>query len=848
MMDGGRQMSARSTNTAHVVRPSETPEGIGRIELIVVATGDGRSQALDGPLDELRAMSVPVMELLGHGGPGLARAVTAAWQRSGIRPAEILYVDGCDGACRTPEGIVRILPTGATSALAAIARRRAAGELPAVPDDPRWTIDVVGAEPGLERVRDSWLTIADGLVGSVGSPLTGYEPARREVIAANAYIGDGPSTDLLRLPDWTRLTGALSAEQPIRRVLDLRTGLLHHVATSTAGWFQAVTLASRAMPGVGVLRAVGPGARADRRGPLASIQGTRGAVAGVGRAGSDPDVATGRLQGNPAGVAFAAIDRAVRGPSGRHLERLAAYRIDPTRPATIASASRLLGRARARGVDGLLADQRSAWARRWHEMDIRIEGDERLQRAVRFSLFHLDSSIATQREAPLGPRGLTGPGYKGHVFWDSEIFVLPFFAATRPSAARAMLEYRVRRLAAAQAAASEAGLRGAWFPWESAASGRDVTPRVVPGPDGQPIYIWTGLRELHVISDIAWAAVRYAAWSGDQGFLDGDGRRLLVETARFWASRLERDPDGSAHVRGIIGPDEYHEFVDDNAYTNVMARWNLRTAAAAVRRGEGRAPAASARTGGLDGGGADDVSPAEVDDWLTVADQIVDGFDPATGVYEQFAGFHALEDVRIAALTRRPVWGDVFLGRERTEQAQVVKQTDVLMLHHLVPDEVAPGTLEANLDYYEPRTAHGSSLSPGTHAELLARAGRFDAALEALDMTAYLDLDDRTGTAAEGLHIPTMGGLWQALATGFAGIRPVEDGLAIDPRLPPSWSLLEVPVRYRGRLVRTTVEHGRLTIRASAPVTVIVPGIGRLEVGRSGVRLAAGPDGWHDRG
>ena len=272
-------------------------------------------------------------------------------------------------------------------------------------------------------------------------------------------------------------------------------------------------------------------------------------------------------------------------------------------------------------------------------MDIRVDGDARLQHAIRFSLFHLDASIGRQREAPLGPRGLTGPGYKGHVFWDSEIFVLPFFAATRPAAARAMLTYRVRRLEAAQEAAREAGLRGAWFPWESAADGRDVTPRWVVGPDGRRIDVWTGLRELHVIADIAWAAVWYAAWSGDEAFLDGDGRRLLIETARFWASRLERDPDGTVHLRGIIGPDEYHELVDDNAYTNVMARWNLRAAAAAVER--------AGFTAGLP-------DRAEVADWRDVADRIVDGLDPSTGLYEQFAGFHALEPVRIADLTADP--------------------------------------------------------------------------------------------------------------------------------------------------------------------------------------------------
>ena len=164
------------------------------------------------------------------------------------------------------------------------------------------------------------------------------------------------------------------------------------------------------------------------------------------------------------------------------LERLAAYVSHPDRTPSLDAAREHLARGEQLGFDGLLRGQRRAWARRWEEMGIRIDGDDDLQRAVNFALFHLDSSIATTRQAPLGPRGLSGPAYKGHVFWDSEVFVLPFFAATRPAAARAMLAYRVERLPAAQAAAREAGLRGAWFPWESAADGRDVTPPWVPGP------------------------------------------------------------------------------------------------------------------------------------------------------------------------------------------------------------------------------------------------------------------------------------------------------------------------------------------------------------------------------
>jgi trehalose/maltose hydrolase-like predicted phosphorylase len=257
---------------------------------------------------------------------------------------------------------------------------------------------------------------------------------------------------------------------------------------------------------------------------------------------------------------------------------------------------------------------------------------------------------------------------------------------------------------------------------------------------------------------------------------------------------VRRDRQGRAHIYGVIGPDEYHEPVDDNAFTNVMARWNLRRGAA------------------LDG-----ISQDERAAWLAAADTLVDGYDATTGIYEQFAGFHQLEPLVIAELApRRPIAADLLLGSERTRGAQVLKQADVLMLHHLLPDEVAEGSLIPNLDFYEPRTAHGSSLSPAIHAALLSRARRFDAALEALAIAARIDLDDLTGSTAGGVHLATMGGLWQALAFGFAGVRPQRDRVLVDPRLPPRWHALELALRFRGEPFRLRIERQGVEIEAAA--------------------------------
>ena len=300
-----------------------------------------------------------------------------------------------------------------------------------------------------------------------------------------------------------------------------------------------------------------------------------------------------------------------------------------------------------------------------------------------------------------------------------------------------MLEYRVRRLPAALAAARSNGRSGARFAWESAADGSDVTPSTAVLPTGARVAIRTGELEEHIVADVAWAASHYLDWTGDAAFEAGGGGQLIVETARYWSSRVRYDGDGRAHILGVIGPDEYHEPVDDNAYTNVIARWNLRRAA--------RIPGVDER---------------ERRTWLEIADALVDGYDETSGLYEQFAGFFELEPIVIAEVVpRRPVAADLLLGAERTAGAQVLKQADVLMLHHLVPDEVAADSLAPNLDYYEPRTAHGSSLSPAIHAALLARAGRYRAALGVLAVAARLDLDDLTGTTAAGLHLATMGGL-----------------------------------------------------------------------------------------
>jgi trehalose/maltose hydrolase-like predicted phosphorylase len=644
--------------------------------------------------------------------------------------------------------------------------RRRRGDVPEVDADPDWTLTVEGVDPQLERVHESWLTLADGRLGTRGASLLAHDAATPGVFAAGVYEGGGAETTLAPLAEWARLPSDLPLDPLVRRRLDLRTGVLREELALEKGRLTSLRLSSLSRPGTAALRANGPAA-------LLPPSGVSTTHAGVWTATRDAR-------------------------RGRRLDRIATYEPDED------DARTRLAEASEAGFERLLAEHRDAWAGRWHTSDVVVEGDPELQHAVRFTLFHLIGSAASDGEAAVGARGLSGPAYRGHVFWDSDVFVLPFLAATHPPAARAMLEYRIRRLPAALAEARRLGRSGARFPWESAAEGVDVTPASAHDYAGRLVRIRTGELEEHIVADVAWAACCYIDWTGDMSFAEDPGRELLVETARYWASRVRLDRVGVAHVYGVIGPDEYHEPVDDNAFTNVMARWNLRRAAEVAT-------------------GASDVSAEERERWLEIADALVDGYDAQSGLYEQFAGFQRLEPLVIAEIApRRPIAADLLLGADRVSSAQVLKQADVLMLHHLVPEEVAPGSLGPNLDFYEPRTAHGSSLSPAIHASLFARAGRLDEALAALRLAARIDLDDLTASTAGGLHLATMGGVWQALSFGFAGVRPRDGVLRVDPSLPSTWSALELGLQFRGTPLRLRIEPDAVTVAADAPLEIAV--------------------------
>jgi trehalose/maltose hydrolase-like predicted phosphorylase len=480
---------------------------------------------------------------------------------------------------------------------------------------------------------------------------------------------------------------------------------------------------------------------------------------------------------------------------------VAAARADTTEedPETRAS-GQLAGAARL-GWRGVLSRHESAWAERWRLSDVEVEGDPAAQEALRFALYHLNSAANPADErVSIAARALTGPDYGGHVFWDTEIYLLPFYTLTWPQAARSLLMYRFHTLDGARAKAASMGWRGALYAWESADTGEEATPKEVIGPDRQVIPILSGRQEQHISADVAYAVWQYWRATGDEDFLKEAGAEILLETARFWASRARLEAEGRRHIRGVIGPDEYHEDIDDNAFTNVMARWNIRRGLEVATLLRRRWPERwTTLAAGLR------LDDAELAGWAEAAEAIGTGLDPKTGLFEQFAGFNGLEQIDLGQYEGRSVPMDVVLGRERTQKTQVVKQADVVALLGLLPEEFPDDTGLKNFRWYAARCSHGSSLSRAMHGLVAARLGLSDAALGFFRDTAAIDLGDTHVAIDGGIHIAALGGLWSLAVQGFAGLALTDTGVALDPKLPEAWRSLSFSVQWRGRCLRLAV-------------------------------------------
>ena len=468
----------------------------------------------------------------------------------------------------------------------------------------------------------------------------------------------------------------------------------------------------------------------------------------------------------------------------------------------------------------VLSASARGWARKWRAANIEIDGDPSAERGVRFAAFQvIGASPFADTGAAIGAKLASGFGYRHHVFWDTDMFIVPYLSVTLPGLARNHLGYRYQGLDGARRKAKRYGRDGAFYAWESAGTGDEVTPEWSSPLFGPPSRIWTGEIEEHITADVAFATDLYWRWTGDDRFLRNEGAEMIVESARYWASRIQMESHKGAgvrgHIRGVIGPDEYHSHVDDSFYTNLLAAWNLRRAAKVLEWLEQAAPhqakAFFTRLG---------LSTDEPGQWPPLADKVM-LHHRSDGVWEQHAGFFDLERVDLAAFNPRQRSMYDLLGEERVERSQVIKQADVVMAMTLLPEAVgAKSRRRVNWDYYVPRCDQGSSLSMAVHARVAAGLGLNELAYSMFTSALAIDLADELGNGRDGLHAATLGGVLQATIFGFAGLGLEDDKPVVRPQLPGHWTRLGFTHHHRGkryeREVRSVPTRGRTASSTNA--------------------------------
>ncbi|MFB9547013.1 glycoside hydrolase family 65 protein [Micromonospora sagamiensis] len=454
--------------------------------------------------------------------------------------------------------------------------------------------------------------------------------------------------------------------------------------------------------------------------------------------------------------------------------------------------------ARSVGWDALVAEQRTWLDAAWTTADVVLDGDPELQQATRFALFHLIQAGRAEGDRTIPAKGLTGNGYDGHVLWDTEGYVLPVLTYVAPAMARSALRWRYAHLPEARERAAELRLPGASFPW------RTIGGRECSG------YWPAGTAGLHVNADVADAVLRYVAATGDEEFLVDAGLEMLVETARLWHGFGHWSDTGSFHLRGVTGPDEYTALVDDNVFTNLMARRNLRGAADAAEAH----PEVAARFG---------VDAAEVAAWRAAADAVHLPYDPKRGVHQQSAGF-----------TELPEWDFESTGEDdyplllhfpylELYRKQVVKQADVVLAMLRSPGDFTAEEKARNFAYYEARTVRDSSLSSPGQAVLAAEVGHLDLAYDHFAESVLQDLEDLGDKTADGLHLAALAGAWVALVQGFGGLRDDRGELSFSPRLPRRLTRLAFSLLWHGQRLRVAIapEEVRYDLPEAGPGTGI---------------------------
>ena len=474
--------------------------------------------------------------------------------------------------------------------------------------------------------------------------------------------------------------------------------------------------------------------------------------------------------------------------------------------------------------DTLLAKSAEKWESLWTQMDIHVESENDFdQLAIRFAQYHL-LIMAPKHDARygIGAKGLSGEGYKGHSFWDTEIFLLPFFTYTLPSVARNLLEYRYHTLGGARKKAQENGYRGAMYPWESAwADDGEVTP-VWGAADiitGKATKIWSGFIEQHITSDIAFAVWQYYKITGDEAFMDSYGYEILLDTGIFWSTRLEWNDDKQAyHINNVIGPDEYKEHVNNDAFTNYMAHWCMGNASEFYDHLKKNKTELFEQLN----------TRLNLDEEIALLRERYEKVylpEPNEDlVIPQDDKYLTLKEIDLTKYKNQEYVGSIFkdYNLDQINQIQVSKQASVVMLMYLLEYRFGQKIKKANYEYYEPRTLHDSSLSLSTHAVLAADIGNIPLAYSLFRRATEIDLGPKMKTSDHGIHAASLGGIWQILICGFAGVRMLDGNLRIEPSLPTAIKSIDFPLVWKGQDLRVRIADGHFTVKNNGNASVSI--------------------------
>ena len=459
------------------------------------------------------------------------------------------------------------------------------------------------------------------------------------------------------------------------------------------------------------------------------------------------------------------------------------------------------------------------WKKIWDKIDIEIEGDEKAQIGIRFNVYQLTS--CANKDDPkisIAAKGLHGEGYKGHIFWDTEIYMLPFFIYTQPDTARSLLLYRYHTLNGARQNASLNGYKGAQYAWESTDTGLETTPKWGKDYLGNPVRIWTGDEEIHISADIAFSIYEYFKITNDEKFMIDYGSEILFETAKFWESRLEYNYQKDRYeINKVIGPDEFHEHVNNNAYTNYLAKWDLKKACEISKWLKEKDPIKYRKLENKLG-----LSQSDFEKWEKMSEKIFIPRYYDSPLIEQFEGYFNLKDYTISQWDKNkmPLWPKS-VELDKINQTQLVKQADVIMLLLLLDEEFDLETKKVNYEYYEKRTMHKSSLSPSMYSIMGLKVGDTHNAYEYFIKTVMTDLEDNQGNTEYGLHAASSGGSWQSVVYGFAGLSIDKEGiLSFNPWLPKLWEKLAFKVVLRNTEVFISIYKDKVIIQVTEDINI----------------------------